>query len=133
MTLKERIENHRNHAACNSCHAKIDPWGIAFENYDALGRWRDQVNGKPVDASSELFNHQTLDGMEGLKRHLLETRQDQFVEALVHKLTTYALGRSLQFEDRAAIESITADVRQHGDGLKTMVLAIVKNELFQSE
>ncbi|MCB9950106.1 MAG: DUF1592 domain-containing protein [Planctomycetaceae bacterium] len=133
MTLKERIENHRNHAACNSCHAKIDPWGIAFENYDALGRWRDQVNGKPVDASSQLFNHQTLDGMEGLKRHLLEARQDQFVEAMVHKLTTYALGRPLRFEDRAAIESITADVRQQGDGLKTMLLAIVKSELFQSE
>jgi hypothetical protein len=45
MTLKQRIENHRNQAACFSCHAKIDPWGIAFENYDALGRWRDQVNG----------------------------------------------------------------------------------------
>ncbi|MEZ5944498.1 MAG: DUF1592 domain-containing protein [Planctomycetaceae bacterium] len=133
MTLKERIENHRNHAACNSCHSKIDPWGIAFENYDALGRWRDQVNGKPVDALSELFNHQTLDGMEGLKRHLLEARQDQFVEAMVHKLTTYALGRPLRFEDRAAIESITADVRQQGDGLKTMLLAIVKSELFQSE
>ncbi|MCA8988078.1 MAG: DUF1592 domain-containing protein [Planctomycetaceae bacterium] len=133
MTLKERIENHRNHAACNSCHAKIDPWGIAFENYDALGRWRVQVNGKPVDASSELFNHQKLNGMEGLKRHILEARQDQFVEAIVHKLTTYALGRSLQFEDRAAIEAITAEVRQNGDGLKTMVLAIVKSELFQSE
>lgn len=133
MTLKERIENHRNHAACNSCHSKIDPWGIAFENYDSLGRWRDQVKGKPVDASSELFNHQMLNGMEGLKRHLLEARQDQFVEAMVHKLSTYALGRSLRFEDRAAIESITADVRQQGDGLKTMILAIVKSELFQSE
>ncbi len=43
MTLKERIEDHRNHAACMACHIKIDPWGIAFENYDALGRWRDEV------------------------------------------------------------------------------------------
>ncbi len=133
MTLKERIENHRNQAACMSCHVKIDPWGIAFENYDALGQWREQLNGKPIDATSELFNHQTLDGMEGLKRHLLETRQDQFVEAMVHKLTTFALGRPLRFEDRAAIEAITADVRHHGDGLKTMIRAIVRSELFQSE
>lgn len=133
MTLKERIENHRNHAACNSCHAKIDPWGIAFENYDAQGRWRDQINGKPIDATSELFNHQKLDGVEGLKRHLLEARQDQFVEAMVHKLTTFALGRTLRFEDLAAIETITADVRNSGDGLATMIKAIVKNELFQSE
>ena len=133
MTLKERIENHRNQAACMSCHIKIDPWGIAFENYDALGQWRDQLNGKPIDATSELFNHQTLDGMEGLKRYLLETRQDQFVEAMVHKLTTFALGRPLGFEDRAAIEAITAEVRREGDGLKTMIRAIVRSDLFQSE
>jgi len=46
LTLKERIEDHRNSAACLSCHQKIDPWGIAFENYDALGRWRDQIDDK---------------------------------------------------------------------------------------
>ncbi|MCA9196674.1 MAG: DUF1592 domain-containing protein [Planctomycetales bacterium] len=132
MTLKERIENHRNQAACNSCHAKIDPWGIAFENYDALGRWREQVNGKSIDATSELFNQQELDGMDGLKRYLLESRQDQFVEAMVHKLATFALGRSLRFEDRSAIEAITSDVRQQGDGLKTMIQSIVHSELFRS-
>lgn len=72
MTLKERIEDHRNHPACMACHMKIDPWGIAFENYDAIGHWRDQVNGKPVDASSKLYNEQTLDGIAGLKLFLLE-------------------------------------------------------------
>ena len=112
MTLKERIEDHRNHAACMSCHVKIDPWGIAFENYDALGQWRDEIKGKPIDASSELFNHQTLDGMDGLKRFLLHSRQDQFVQAIVSKLATYALGRPLAFADRAEIDAITAQVRQ---------------------
>lgn len=133
MTLKERIEDHRNQAACKSCHIKIDPWGIAFENFDALGQWRDEIRGKPVDASSELFNHQTLDGMDGLKRFLLENRQDQFVQAMVQKLATYALGRPLSFEDRASIDSVTAEVRREGDGLKTMIHAIVKSDLFQSE
>ncbi|MEO1998149.1 MAG: DUF1592 domain-containing protein, partial [Planctomycetaceae bacterium] len=74
LTLKQRIEQHRNHAACMSCHAKIDPWGIAFENFDAVGSWRTQIQGKPVDASSQLFNGQKLDGMDGLKRFLLENR-----------------------------------------------------------
>ncbi|MDV6034449.1 MAG: DUF1592 domain-containing protein [Phycisphaera sp. RhM] len=132
MTLKERIEDHRNHAACMSCHSKIDPWGIAFENYDALGKWRDEVRGKPIDASSELFNHQTLDGMDGLKRFLLQNRQDQFVRAMVSKLTTYALGRPLAFSDRAEIDAITARVRRNGDGLRTTVEAIVQSELFRS-
>lgn len=133
MTLKERIEDHRNHAACMSCHAKIDPWGIAFENYDAIGRWRDQVNGKPVDAASLLFNSQKLDGMEGLKRFLLGNRQDQFVRAMVHKMTTYALGRPLTFADHSSIDRITADVRRQGDGLATMIRLVATSELFRSK
>jgi len=132
MTLKERIEDHRNHAACMSCHSKIDPWGIAFENYDALGLWRDEIAGKPIDATSDLFNHQTLDGMEGLKRLLLQHRQDQLVRALVSKLATYALGRPLAFTDLAEIEAITAQVRRDGDGLKTAIEAIVQSDLFRS-
>jgi mono/diheme cytochrome c family protein len=133
MTLKERIEDHRNHAACRSCHIKIDPWGIAFENYDALGQWRDQIKGKSVDASSELFNHQTLRGMDGLKRFLLEERQDQFVQAMVGKVATFALGRTPGFEDRAAIDQITAAVREKKDGLRTLIFEVVQSELFQSE
>ncbi|MEY2598270.1 MAG: hypothetical protein RLZZ142_529, partial [Verrucomicrobiota bacterium] len=81
MTLKERIMNHRDHAACASCHARIDPWGIAFEHYDALGVYRTQIQNRPVDASSELFNRQTLNGVEGLKRYLLLERRDQFAQA----------------------------------------------------
>ncbi len=131
MTLKERIEDHRNHPACMACHMKIDPWGIAFENYDAIGRWRDQVNGKPVDAASKLYNDQLLDGIAGLKLFLLENRQDQFVRAMVHKLSTYALGRPLKFADRADVEQITAQVRLQGDGLKTLVTEIVCSELFR--
>ena len=132
LTLKQRIEDHRNHAACMSCHAKIDPWGIAFENYDAAGRWRNQIHGQPVDAASLLFNYQELSGIDGLKRFLLENRQDQFVRAIVHKISTYALGRMLTFDDHASIDNITAQVRQQSDGLETIILLLVNSELFQS-
>ncbi len=132
LSLKEQIENHRNHAACMSCHAKIDPWGIAFENFDAVGAWRNTVNGKRVDASSKLFNQQKLDGMDGLKRFLLANRQDQFVRAMVHKLTTYGLGRPLAFGDRSKIDEMTAKLRNEGDGLATMVTIIVTSDLFRS-
>lgn len=133
MTLKQRIENHRNQAACKSCHAKIDPWGIAFENFDAVGRWRTEVGGQPVDASSMLFNNQELDGVAGLKRYLLEERQDQFTQAVVYKLTTYALGRHLGFGDRSSIDEITAQLRQQQDGLATAIKLIVASDLFQEE
>lgn len=132
LTLKERIENHRNQAACLSCHARIDPWGIAFENFDAVGSWRTEIDGKPVDASSLLFNGQPLEGIDGLKRFLLENRQDQFVSALVHKMVMYALGRPLTFGDRSGIDQMTAELRQQGDGLATMVILIVTSELFHA-
>jgi len=90
------------------------------------------VNGQPVDASSRLANQHMLAGMDGLKRLLLEERQDQFVAALVHKLLTYALGRPLTFADRADVEMIAATVRQQGDGLATLLEAIVTSDRFRS-
>ena len=133
MTLKERIADHRNKAACISCHAKIDPWGIAFENYDALGIFRASINNKPVDATSELFNHQKLAGIDGVKRYILTDRQDQFARAMVHKLTAYALGRPLSFADRADIDGLTSQLRQHDDKLGDLIPLIIGSNLFNSK
>ena len=133
MTLKERIVDHRNKPACISCHSRIDPWGIAFENYDALGAFRTQIQDKPVDATSELFNRQTLAGMDGLKKYLLTDRQDQFARAMVHKLTAYALGRPLSFGDRADIDSLTAQLRQRDDGLGDLIQLIISSNLFNTK
>lgn len=133
LTLKQRMEDHRNDAACMSCHAKIDPWGIAFENFDAIGSWRTKINNEPVDASSLLFNKQKLDGIDGLKRYLLANRQDQFATAMVHKLTTYAIGRPLTFSDRSDVDKLTANLRQQGDGLETLVKLVVTSEIFRSK
>ena len=131
LTLKQRMEDHRDDPACFSCHSKIDPWGIAFENFDALGQWRDQVGGKPVDAASVLFNKDELHGMKGLKDYLLANRQDQFARAMSHKMAAYALGRPLTFGDRAQVDRIAADLRKSGDGLADLVFLIVKSDLFQ--
>ena len=130
MTLKERIADHRNHAACYSCHARIDPWGIAFENFDAIGAWRTRIGKKPIDSTSELFNQQKLEGMDGLKRFLLTNRQDQFARALVHKMCSYALGRPLTFGDRAQVDQLTRDFRQRHDRLDDLIELIVASDLF---
>ena len=133
MTLKERIVDHRSKPACRSCHARIDPWGIAFENYDAQGIFRTSIKNKPVDATSELFNKQKLDGMVGLKRYLLTDRQDQFSRALVHKMTTYALGRALSFSDNADIDNLAVQFRKQGDRLGDLVRLIIKSNIFNSK
>jgi len=133
MTLKERIEDHRNKPACASCHSKIDPWGIAFEEFDAIGGWRTEIDGNPVDATSQLYNESELAGMNGLKRYLLANRQDQFSSALVHKLASYSLGRPLSFADHAELERITKELRQNGDGLRSLVHLLVTSKLFQTK
>jgi hypothetical protein len=133
LTLKERMEDHRNDPACSSCHTKIDPWGIALENFDATGAWRDEIDGSVVDASSLLFNKQKLDGVYGLKQYLLSNRQDQFTSALVNKLAPFALGRPLSFSDRANIESLTGELREQGDGLENLVILLVTSEIFKSK
>ena len=133
MTLKERIADHRNKAACVSCHSKIDPWGIAFENYDAMGTYSTHIKNEPVDATSELFNRHTLAGMNGLKRYLFTDRQDQFARAMVHKLTAYALGRPLTFGDRADIDDLTGQFRRNGDGLGDLIRLIISSNIFNSK
>ena len=112
---------------------KIDPWGIAFENYDAIGAFRTQVKQKPVDATSTLFNKQELAGMEGLKSYLLTDRQDQFAKAFTHKMLTFALGRPLSFSDRREVNNIAIKLRKNGDGLNTLVKLIVTSKIFQSK
>ncbi len=133
MTLKERIADHRNKPACLSCHSRIDPWGIAFENYDALGAFRSKIKNKPVDATSVLFNKQELAGVEGLKRYLLADRQDQFARAMVHKITAYALGRPLTFGDHIDIDGLTVQFRKQGDRLSDLIHLVVNSHLFQSK
>ena len=133
MSLKERLADHRDKAACRSCHSRIDPWGIAFENYDALGVFRTQIDKKPVDATAELFNSHTLAGVEGLKNYLLADRQDQFALAMTHKLAAYALGRPISFGDRSEMESLVGQFRRGGDGLRDLIHLIVGSHLFNAK
>jgi hypothetical protein len=133
MTPKERMADHRNQVACQSCHAKIDPWGISLENFDAIGRFRTTINDQPVDATAVLYNKQPLDGVAGLKGYLLAERRDQFTKAMVHKLTTYALGRPMSFADRSELNNIAAELKERGNGLQDLVALIIHSSLFSGK
>jgi MFS superfamily sulfate permease-like transporter len=85
-----------------------------------------------VDATSELFSRQKLEGIEGLKRYLLTERQDQFAAAMVHKLTAYALGRPLTFGDRSDIEQLTSRLRKQNDRLSELIHLIVSSDIFNA-
>lgn len=133
MTPKERMADHRDQAACRSCHAKIDPWGIALENFDAIGRFRTSMKDQPVDATAVLHNKQPLDGVAGLKGYLLADRKDQFVRAMLHKLSTYALGRPMSFADRGEMDRIAAELKERGNGLRDLVSLLIHSRLFSQK
>src|SRR6266851_5267489 len=97
-SVREMLNQHRADAACASCHSRIDPLGFALENYDFIGRWRDQDAGKPIDNRGELPDGTIVAGPQSLKAALLD-RKDLFVRNLTAKMLGYALGRGLNAQD----------------------------------
>ncbi len=135
LPIKRQLELHRDRAACNSCHRRIDPWGLAFEQFDAVGLWRENVKtaGKPtpVDATARLPDGQQIHGLQDLKAYLLEHRRAQFARAMVRKLLAYALGRSLELSDELVVAKLTEGFQQSGYQLRRLIGQIVASEPFQ--
>jgi hypothetical protein len=142
LTIPQAIALHRDSAACASCHRKIDPWGLAFEEYDAIGLWqRDGVGAElrrkrtrhALDSTAELPSGVKLDGMATLQAELLRSRQDDFRKTLLRKVLAYALGRSLTLADLEAADALAPTVKTHGDGLATLIEVITASSAFQSK
>lgn len=136
-TLRMKLDAHKAHPHCASCHRKIDPLGLAFENYDAIGSWRvvervPQGTGSdpPVDASGALPDGRRFADAAEFKRLLLEDL-DRFNHTFVEKLATYGLRRATTFEDRPELEALAAQSRAADFRLRAIVEAFVLSDLFQ--
>ncbi len=135
-TIRMQLQSHATHATCASCHKKIDPLGFAFENYDAIGRWRteEETSGKgknpPVDAAGELPDGRKFEGPAEFKKLLAED-QNRFAEAFIEQLATYALRRVMTVDDAEQIRSVVAASRPDGYRLQTVIENLVLSELFQ--
>jgi hypothetical protein len=129
-TVREMLTKHRENAVCASCHARIDPLGFALENYDHIGRWRDQDAGKPVDNRGELPDGTIVEGPQSLKNALLE-RKDVFVRNLTAKLLGYALGRGLTAQDSCAVDRIVAELKENDYRAQKLIELIVLSAPFQ--
>ena len=139
LSLKERLVAHANIQSCKDCHSKIDPWGVAFENYNALGQWREgniDLNVKAphqkvtVDPSTQLKNGQKIQNLDALKSYILNEKQDQFRRAVVSKVMGYSLGRYLEFPDRPAVDAICETLKKEGDTFQTLLEEIALSEPF---
>ena len=138
LSLKQQLEVHRKKEACNNCHRQIDPWGVVFENFDAVGRWRTVVTGprkkkrgrQPVDATVTLPDGQQIDGVTGIQEYLVESQSRQFARALVKRLLTYSLGRSLEYSDRRLVDSLTRGFIESDYRLGRLIVAIADSRPF---
>lgn len=136
-TIRLQLEAHATHATCASCHQKIDPLGFAFDNFDAIGRWRkhEQVAGGQgddplVNASGQLPDGRPYNGAAEFKQ-LLAQDLDRFVEAFVEQLATYALRRVMTIDDAAQIKAIAAASKQDGYRLQTVIKNLVLSDLMR--
>jgi hypothetical protein len=129
-SLRDLLERHRRDAACSGCHARIDPFGFALEHYDAIGRWRDEDGGRPVDATGELADGTRIAGPVALK-DLLLGRKPAFARTLARNLLVYAVGRGLVAEDECTIRAIVSDVEAGHEGFADIVVAVVGSPAFR--
>ena len=140
LTLKQQIELHAEQSACAACHAKIDPWGLPLESFDAIGAWREDalvVNPNtavrsllPVDSSTVLATGEEISGSEDLVEYLHTEREDEFAASLTWHMMTYALGRAPNLGDADDLASIHRHFRTSGYRLSELALAIVQSDAF---
>jgi hypothetical protein len=130
VPLRKQLEIHRQNASCAICHSQMDALGFGFENFDAIGRWRDTDGKHQVDSSGTLPGNQTFaTPIELIK--ILGNRKDRFCQSLARKLLVYALGRGLQFNDRCAVDKLVADSRTQDYRFQALVVAIVLSDPFR--
>ena len=136
-SLRAKLEQHREDANCAACHRKIDPLGLAFDNYDAIGHWRteeavpDGAGENPkLDPSGELPDGRKFADAAGLKKLMLADL-DKFAAAFTEKLATYALRRGMTFADRTELKQIVEQNKPGGYEVSALVQSLVLSDLFQ--
>lgn len=131
LTLRERLKQHQINESCAACHAKIDPLGFALENYDAVGRWRDEYrSGLEIDASGKLFGELDFNDIESFKDAIL-ANPERFTRAFTEHLLSYALSRQLKVTDKPAIDRIVDRVAADEGKMSRVILEIIKSHPFQ--
>ena len=158
LTIKDLLELHREETSCKDCHARLDPWGIPFEQYNAIGKYQpkvpkegvrvqpfmpdkhkdisgymdylDSINNVPIDASSKLPNGPDVTSMRELKSYILKHRIDDVADNVTRRLLTHGIARHLDFKDRPAIDALLADSKKNQYKLRDMLIEICMSELF---
>jgi hypothetical protein len=129
-SVRERLEQHRRSPTCAGCHQIMDPIGLSLENFDAIGRWRTEDEGRAVDTSSQLTDGTAISGAASLRKALLD-RSDAFVASLTEKLLMYGVGRETTYADMPVVRAIMRDAAPRRYRLADLILGVVRSVPFQ--
>jgi hypothetical protein len=131
MSMRDRMERHRNNPVCASCHSLMDPLGLALENFDGIGAYRAlNTDKKPIDASGVLPNGTEFSGVAELRKALLDG-EEQFIGTFVERMLIYALGRGLEYYDMRAVREIIRESAKQDYHWSSVVMQVVQSQPFQ--
>jgi mono/diheme cytochrome c family protein len=132
LTVRQLTEKHTRVAECAVCHQRIDPYGFALEKYDPIGRLRDKdLGGRAIDCAARLRDGTQFNGVEGLRRYLLDQRKDDFLRHFCTKLLGYALGRSVALADQPLIDDMVAGLKANDYRVSVAIMAIIRSKQFR--
>src|SRR5688572_10744133 len=131
LSMRAQMEQHRANPVCASCHARMDPIGFALENYDGVGKWRDEDAGIAIDASGRLPDGTEFSGPAGLTQLMVGKYREDFVRTVTEKLMTYALGRGVEHYDTPTVRAIARQAALDNYRMSSLILSIVKSTPFQ--
>ena len=131
-SLRERMEQHRTNPVCAACHAPMDPFGFVLENFDGIGRWREQDGPASINAASTTTDGATIDGPAGLRLYLL-SRQAEVLRTVTEKLLAYAIGREPEYYDAPAVRQLLRNAANEDYRWSSLILGVVKSVPFQMQ
>lgn len=131
LTMRQMMEVHREKTLCASCHKRMDPIGLGLENFNAIGQFRSEESGQPIDSSGVLITGEEFNDIAALKKVLADERRDDFYRCLSEKLLTYAIGRGPKYFDAVTIEALVEKLNKGEGNLKDLVVMIIESVPFQ--
>ena len=131
MSLRETMDLHARNKMCASCHSRMDPLGLALENFNAMGKWRVSEMGQPIDTAGQLITGEKFQDIRDLKRILATAHTEDFYHSFAEKMLTYALGRGVEYYDIDTIDQLVAKLDESGGKPSVLLRAIVESAPFQ--
>jgi len=131
MSLRETMELHARNKMCASCHSRMDPLGLALENFNAMGKWRVEEMNQPIETSGKLVTGEEFKDIRDLKRILANEHREDFYHSFAEKLLTYALGRGVEYYDVDTLDALVARLEASGGKPSALLRGIVESAPFQ--